>query len=124
MARRNHIGTISLILAVAGAAATRVGLATAPFAGAPWLRVVAAGFDAAVVGGLADWFAVTALFRHPLGLPIPHTAIILHRRARIIDGIVTMVERDWLSPEVIGSRLARIAPATLLLDWLRDPAHV
>ena len=89
-----------------------------------WLRLLAAGFEAALVGGLADWFAVTALFRHPLGLPIPHTAIIPTRRAKIIESIVSMVQDEWLSPEVIGARLARFAPSALIVDWLRDPAHV
>jgi uncharacterized membrane-anchored protein YjiN (DUF445 family) len=89
-----------------------------------WLSLLSAGFDAGLVGGLADWFAVTALFRHPLGIPIPHTAIIPKRRAKIVDGIVTMVERDWLSPEVIGTRLAKLAPSEIVLDWLQDPTHV
>ena len=124
VARRNHVGTVSLLIAVTGAVASRLGLAAGPFAGAEWLRLVAAGFEAAMVGGLADWFAVTALFRHPLGLPIPHTAIIPARRDKIIEGIVSMVEDDWLSPEVIGGRLARLAPSALIVDWLRDRAHV
>jgi uncharacterized membrane-anchored protein YjiN (DUF445 family) len=122
-ARRSHIGTVSLLLAVAGAVACRVALRTGPFVGAAWLQVAAAGFDAALVGGLADWFAVTALFRHPLGLPIPHTAILPRRRARIVEGIVAMVEKEWLSPDVIGVRLARFAPSEFVVDWLRDPAH-
>jgi uncharacterized membrane-anchored protein YjiN (DUF445 family) len=120
----NHVGAVSLLAALGGAAAAHVGLRVGPFVGAEWLRIVTAGFEAAVVGGLADWFAVTALFRHPLGLPIPHTAIIPTRRAKIIEGIVTMVEEDWLSPEAIGTRLARLAPSELLLDWLHDPVHV
>src|SRR5207245_4461916 len=95
--RRNRVGSVSLALAAGGAAACHLGLRGGPFAGSTWLRVVAAGFEAATVGGFADWFAVTALFRHPLGLPIPHTAIIPARRAKIIEGIVTMVEEDWLS---------------------------
>jgi len=115
---------VSLAVAVGGAAACHLGLQGGPFAGASWLRIVAAGFEAATIGGFADWFAVTALFRHPLGLPIPHTAIIPTRRAKIIEGIVTMVEEDWLSPDVISTRLARIAPSTLVADWLRDPTHV
>ncbi|HJQ84723.1 MAG TPA: DUF445 domain-containing protein, partial [Candidatus Binatia bacterium] len=123
-ARRNRVGAVSLGIAMAGAAASRAGLAVGPFADAIWLRIVAAGFEAALVGGLADWFAVTALFRHPLGLPIPHTAIIPARRAKIVEGIVTMVEEEWLSPEVIGARLARLSPSAAIVDWLRDPAHV
>lgn len=123
-ARQNHVGSVSLAIAVAGAVGSRLALRTGPFAGAPWVELVAAGFEAAMVGGLADWFAVAALFRHPLGLPIPHTAIIPARRDKIIDGIVSMVEEDWLSPEVIGTRLERFAPSALVVDWLRDPAHV
>src|SRR5438128_6488327 len=90
----------------------------------PWVGFVRAFAEAAMVGALADWFAVTALFRHPLGLPIPHTAIIPARRAKITEGIVNMVQDEWLSPEVIGTRLARLAPSAVVADWLRDPAHV
>jgi len=122
--RRNHVGTISLLCAVGGMIACRVGLITGPFTGETWLRILAAGFEAATVGALADWFAVTALFRHPLGLPIPHTAIIPTRRVKIIESIANIVEHDWLSPEVIGARLANFAPSELLVDWLRTPGHV
>src|SRR5512135_8051 len=119
--RRSRIGTWSLATAAGGAAAARAALAW--YGPMPGLEIAAAGFEAGVVGGLADWFAVTALFRHPLGVPIPHTAIIPNRRDRIIDSIVTMVETEWLSPEVIGRRLERIAPSALIADWLGDPEH-
>src|SRR5436189_6257535 len=106
-------------------------LAAAVFAGAsafegqyPWLGYVRATAEASLVGGLADWFAVTALFRHPLGLPIPHTAIIPARRQKIVEGIVSMVEDEWLSPDVIGARLDRFAPSAVVVDWLRDRTHV
>ena len=122
--RGNSIGTVSLLVAVAGAAACHGAAIMGPLAAAPWLAVGKAGFEAAMVGALADWFAVTALFRHPLGLPIPHTAILPTRRAKIVEGIVSMVQDEWLSPEVIGARLARIAPSELVVDWLRHPAHV
>src|SRR5262245_10491159 len=122
--RRSHVGTISLLAAVTGVVVTRVALATTALGDAGWLHIVAAGFEAAVVGALADWFAVTALFRHPLGIPIPHTAIIPARRAKIIEGIVTMVEEDWLSPDVIGARLERVAPSALVRDWLADADRV
>jgi uncharacterized membrane-anchored protein YjiN (DUF445 family) len=124
VARRNRVGSISLAVAVAGAVASRVALVVGPLAGETWLQIVAAGFEAAVVGGLADWFAVTALFRHPLGLPIPHTAIIPNRREKIIESIVSMVQNEWLSPDVIGARLTRITPSALLLEWLEDPSHL
>src|SRR5262249_1655599 len=123
-ARRNHVGTVSLLCAVGGMIACRIALATGPFADLPWLRILAAGFEAATVGALADWFAVTALFRHPLGLPIPHTAIIPPRRAKIVESIANIVEHDWLSPEVIGARLERFAPSELLVEWLRTPGHL
>ncbi len=123
-AHRNHVGTASLLAAVSGAVACHVASATGAFVGTTWLAFGKAGFEAAMVGGLADWFAVTALFRHPLGLPIPHTAILPARRAKIIEGIVSMVQDEWLSPEVIGARLARLAPSGIVVDWLRDPVHV
>src|SRR5262245_36153707 len=81
--RRNHVGTISLLVAIAGVIGARLLSGLGPLAGNYWLEIAAAGFEAALVGGLADWFAVTALFRHPLGIPIPHTAIIPHRRGKI-----------------------------------------
>src|SRR5690349_24039789 len=121
---RRQVGNVSLAIAVAGAVAAHVGLRGGPFADALWLRIVGAGFEAAVVGGLADWFAVTALFRHPLGLPIPHTAIIPARRAKIIDSITAMIQEEWLSPTVIQARLARLSPSALVMDWLRDQAHM
>jgi uncharacterized membrane-anchored protein YjiN (DUF445 family) len=122
-ARQNRVGSISLAAAVVGAAASYFALRTPELADALWLRVLGAGFEAAVIGGLADWFAVTALFRHPLGIPIPHTAIIPARRAKMIESIVNMVEEEWLSPEVIGQRLLRLSPSEAVLDWLRDDTH-
>jgi uncharacterized membrane-anchored protein YjiN (DUF445 family) len=120
---RNRVGSISLAVAVAGAAACYVALEQPELEGALWLRVLGAGFEAAVIGGLADWFAVTALFRHPLGIPIPHTAIIPARRAKMIESIVDMVEDEWLSPEVIGQRLLRLSPSEAVIDWLSNAEH-
>jgi uncharacterized membrane-anchored protein YjiN (DUF445 family) len=122
--RRNPVGTVSLLVAAAGAAGTYWARTQAGLSDVEWLRIVSAGFEAALIGGLADWFAVTALFRHPLGIPIPHTAIIPARRGKIIESIVTMIEDEWLSPEVIGARLRTISPSTLLMDWLEDEEHV
>ena len=123
--RRSYVGTVSLLIAVAGAALTRAALLSGAVSSArTWLVVVAAGFEAAVVGGLADWFAVTALFRHPLGLPFPHTAIIPNRRDRLIQSIVSTVENQWLSPVVIASRLDRVAPSQWVVEFLRDPRHL
>jgi uncharacterized membrane-anchored protein YjiN (DUF445 family) len=123
--RRSHVGTVSLLIAVTGTVLTRAVLLSgaAPFA-RTWTVVIAAGFEAAVVGGLADWFAVTALFRHPLGLPFPHTAIVPKQRERLIRAIRSTIERQWLSPEVISRYLERVAPSELIVDLLRDPRNV
>ena len=122
--RRNHVGSVSLTIAVAGALAAHFAPRMGVVADGAWLRIVGAGFEAAVIGGLADWFAVTALFRHPLGIPIPHTAIIPARRAKMIESIVNMIEVEWLSPEVISQRLERLSPSEAVTDWLSDPLHV
>ena len=71
----------------------------------PWLAWVQAFSEAAMVGGLADWFAVTALFRHPLGIPIPHTAIIPARKDRVGELLGAFVERNFLNRNVIERRI-------------------
>jgi len=88
-----------------------------------WILLLRAGAEAAVVGGLADWFAVSALFRHPLGLPIPHTAIIPRSKHRIGEGLGDFVERNFLAPEIIAARLKRFAPARHIADWLASSAN-
>jgi uncharacterized membrane-anchored protein YjiN (DUF445 family) len=84
---------------------------------------VEAGAEAAMVGALADWFAVTALFRHPLGLPIPHTAIIPERKDQIGRSLGEFVEGNFMSREVIGERLRNAGVARRLGDWLAEPAN-
>jgi uncharacterized membrane-anchored protein YjiN (DUF445 family) len=80
--------------------------------------------EAALIGGLADWFAVVAMFRHPLGLRIPHTAIIPANKDRIGEALGRFVERNFLSPEVVARKLGEIDFAGKLGDWLADPARV
>jgi uncharacterized membrane-anchored protein YjiN (DUF445 family) len=89
----------------------------------PWLGFVRATAEAAMVGGLADWFAVTALFRHPLGIPIPHTAIIASRKDRIGRTLGRFVQTNFLSRDVIAVRVASLHPGERLARWLADPAH-
>ncbi|NJN17019.1 MAG: DUF445 domain-containing protein [Oscillochloris sp.] len=86
-----------------------------------WVPYVRAFAEAAMIGGLADWFAVTALFRHPLGLPIPHTAIIPARKDRIAESFGYFVERNFLNPDRIAERIRRQDPAIKLAQWLRQP---
>lgn len=90
---------------------------------APWLGFVRAFAEAAMVGGVADWFAVTALFRHPLGLPIPHTAIIPMRKERIAISFGSFVERNFLDPDKIADRLRRQDVAGRLARSMRQPAR-
>lgn len=81
---------------------------------------VAAFAEAALVGGLADWFAVTALFRHPLNLPIPHTAIIPKNKARIADSLGEFIETHFLSSERIMAKVSEFNPARRAAAWLQD----
>ena len=89
----------------------------------PWLGYVRATAEASLVGGLADWFAVTALFRHPLGLPIPHTAIVATRKERIGQILGNFVQNHFLSRDVIASNLRRVHPAERGAQWLADREH-
>src|SRR6266508_2332902 len=87
----------------------------------PWVGFVRAFAEAAMVGALADWFAVTALFRHPLGLPIPHTAIIPRRKDSIGASIGRFVQENFLSQEVIRGRLRTIDIAQQGAHWMSRP---
>ena len=89
----------------------------------PWLGFVRATAEAAMVGGLADWFAITALFRHPLGIPIPHTAIIPSRKDRIGRSLGGFVQNNFLSREVIAARLHGLRIAERIAKWISDPAN-
>src|SRR5690606_11380500 len=83
-----------------------------------WVLLIRAGAEAALVGGLADWFAVTALFRHPLGLPIPHTAIVPRNKDRIGEGLGRFVERNFLAPNLVAQKVRSLEIATRLSAWL------
>src|SRR5438128_6470508 len=89
----------------------------------PWVGFVRAFAEAAMVGALADWFAVTALFRHPLGLPIPHTAIIPHRKEALGRSLGDFVGENFLSTDVIRARLRAIGPAARLGGWLAEQTN-
>lgn len=84
----------------------------------PWARAFA---EAAMVGGLADWFAVTALFRRPLGLPIPHTAIIPEQKDRLGDTLASFLKDNFLKPQVVARRLDDADLAGVLGRWLASP---
>lgn len=89
----------------------------------PWLGFVRAAAEGAMVGALADWFAVTALFRHPLGLRIPHTAIIPTRKDEIGASLGEFVETNFLSDDVVDTRLRTLDLAGAAAGWLTEPAN-
>ena len=97
-----RIAAYSLILMTVGY------IATFPFLGNIWIDLLHGGFEAGLVGGLADWFAVTALFRHPLGIPIPHTALLPNNRKRLTEGLVSVIKNEWLSKESIQEKVKHI----------------
>lgn len=86
-----------------------------------WLGYIRAFAEAAMVGALADWFAVTALFRHPLGIPIPHTAIVPKRKDQIGRSLGEFVQDNFLTSEVLDSRLAKAQVGKRMGHWLAQP---
>ena len=88
----------------------------------PWLGYVKSFAEAAMVGGLADWFAVTALFRHPLGVPIPHTAIIPKNKDRIGEALANFLKENFLIPAVVARRMQRLDVAGAAGRFLQTPA--
>lgn len=97
---------------------------TAGNAGAgAWTDYVAAAAEAGMVGALADWFAVTALFRHPLGLPIPHTAIIPTKKDQLGVSLGEFVGENFLSEDVVRQRLHAVGIGGRLGAWLAEPEH-
>lgn len=89
----------------------------------PWLGWIRAMAEAAMVGGLADWFAVTALFRYPMGIPIPHTAIIPTRKERIGRSLGSFLQNYFLRRDVLERRLAGLGLARRIMTWTTQPAN-
>jgi uncharacterized membrane-anchored protein YjiN (DUF445 family) len=88
-----------------------------------WMGLLRAMAEAAMVGGVADWFAVTALFRHPMGIPIPHTAIVAQRKDRIGRSLGNFVGNNFLAREVIARQLHGMRLGERAARWLSDPEH-
>ena len=88
-----------------------------------WLAYLRAFAEAGMIGACADWFAVVALFRHPLGLPIPHTAIVPHNKERIGGAIGRFISNNFLSPKVLTAKIREIDPAGWAARWLSDPTN-
>ena len=99
-------------------------IATVLEPGRPWLHYVAAAAEAAMIGAIADWFAVVALFHHPLNLRfIPHTAILPRNKARIAQGLSEFIQQNFLSSAAVVARIAALRPAHTLCQWLLQPQN-
>ena len=123
MHKRKNLGNISLIIVSSGVVVIESAMYL-DFVSGPLWRIIAAGFEAGTVGGLADWFAVSALFREvPIPLIRRHTNIIVKNRARLTEGVVDLVTNQWLSPEVVKAKLKNISFSETLLKILQEPAH-
>ncbi|WP_368935410.1 DUF445 domain-containing protein [Bacillus sp. SH8-8] len=90
--------------------------ASIPFQGTVAGEIIQGGFEAGLVGGLADWFAVTALFRHPMGIPIPHTALLPKNRKRVTKGLIHTLENEWLTKESITNKVKEMQLAQMILQ--------
>ncbi|HUQ40169.1 MAG TPA: DUF445 domain-containing protein [Acidimicrobiales bacterium] len=88
-----------------------------------WVPYALAAAEGSMVGGLADWFAVTALFRHPLGLPIPHTAVIRERKDQFGATLGAFVQENFLGADIVGERVRAAGVAGRLSAWLVQPAN-
>ena len=88
-----------------------------------WVGYVGAAAEAGMVGALADWFAVTALFKHPLGIPIPHTAIIRRKKDQLGEGLGAFVRENFMSPEVVETKLRDAQVAGRAGKWLCERTH-
>jgi uncharacterized membrane-anchored protein YjiN (DUF445 family) len=120
--RRMKVVALSFLV---GATAVFLGCRWAQASGmtAAWIGYVGAAGEAGMVGALADWFAVTALFKHPLGIPIPHTAIIKRKKDQLGEGLGTFVRENFLSPEVVGTKIRDAQIPSRLGKWLSEKSH-
>jgi uncharacterized membrane-anchored protein YjiN (DUF445 family) len=118
--RRKNTKNIALFFLLIMAAGF---LLTIPVQGSLWGKLLQGGFEAGLVGGLADWFAVTALFRHPLGLPIPHTALLPRNRDKMTNGLISTLENNWLTKESIITKLRSIRIVDKVFDLLERELH-
>ncbi|MDW6020375.1 DUF445 family protein [Mesorhizobium sp. BAC0120] len=118
MRRTKFIATAALCLCVAVFATARMFQSRWP-----WLGFIAAFAEAATIGGIADWYAVVALFRRPLGLPIPHTAIVPANQNRIADNLGRFIEANFLAPEPVRKKLKEVDFAALVAEWLAHPSR-
>jgi len=120
---KNHIGRNSLIISITGLVVVQL-LMYVGFLKNEYWHILLSGFEAATIGGFADWFAVSALFYE---IPIPiikkHTNIIVRSRAKLSEGIVDLVTNKWLSPEVIKEKISDVPITENVIKVLREPQN-
>jgi uncharacterized membrane-anchored protein YjiN (DUF445 family) len=123
-ARRARLVTMKRRATALLGAVTLVFLATSVWGrDQTWVQYVHAMSEAAMVGGLADWFAVVALFRHPLSVPIPHTAIIVSRKDQFAATLGEFIQETFLTPDAITARVRAADVVPRAAAWLQDPAN-
>jgi len=115
--RSRHLAAISLAIMGVGF------LASIPFQESIIGKLLMGGFEAGLVGGLADWFAVTALFRHPMGIPIPHTALLPKNREKVTQALINMLENDWLTKESIMDKFKQIHILDKIFETVEKELH-
>jgi uncharacterized membrane-anchored protein YjiN (DUF445 family) len=123
LAKRHQLRRMKLVAGGLLLAAAIVYVVTTITGGPTWVGYLRATAEASMVGALADWFAVTALFRRPLGLPIPHTAIIPTRKDALGENLGDFVGSNFLAEHVVKDRLRRVGIAARLGTWLAEPVH-
>jgi uncharacterized membrane-anchored protein YjiN (DUF445 family) len=120
---KNYIGSISLLISIAGLIVVQI-LISIGFLKYPFWHILLAGFEAATIGGFADWFAVRALFYE---IPIPiirkHTNIIVRNRQKLTEGVVDLVTNKWLSPEIINEKLHNVHIVEGVIKTLNTPEN-
>lgn len=116
--RAMKLKAVSLLIAAAA-----IFITTFYLADATWVGYVRAASEAAMVGGIADWFAVTALFRYPLGIPIPHTAVLPRSKDAVAASLGRFISDTFLNPDQLTKRIAHLKPADRLAAYLSDPEH-
>jgi uncharacterized membrane-anchored protein YjiN (DUF445 family) len=120
---KKRIGIVSLLIAISGLIITFTSIRLG-FLKNPCWKILLAGFEAATIGGFADWFAVRALFREiPIWSVRRHTNIIVKNRNKITEGVVDMITNKWLTPEVIKEKISGLSIAENILIYLEEPQN-
>ena len=120
---RNHKIAVTSLLGVMAVVFLACSWAQSRDASAAWIGYVRAAAEAGMVGGLADWFAVTALFKYPMGIPIPHTAIIPNKKDQVADALSEFVSENFLNARTITQKVMEAGIPERVGSWMAQPAN-